>query len=279
MRRLIVDAGSTKTEWVVMEDNRIVDRLVLGGYNPNYSADNALTDMLRQAWASVTPEIDAIHYYGSGCGLEANKMLVSKQLTKCFPKAMIEVETDMIGAARALFGQQKGIACILGTGVNSCLYDGSAIVDHAVSLGYLVGDEGSGCDIGKRVVRAYFYNLMPLELKLSFEHDYKLNINDFIQHVYHEKEASKYLAGFAKFAGEHQDDPFIRQLIRERFGEFADAFLLRYEGVRHIPVGIVGSVAYHFHAILKETLEAEGLSSIRVLQSPSEGLVSYYSNR
>ena len=276
MFTLIVDAGSTKTEWVALDHGTVTHRLSLNGFNPNYASAEVLRAILNEI-PEPLHHADSVFYYGSGCGTEAGRQMVFQGLSKGFPQAKIEVENDMYGAARAVLGKEKGIACILGTGANSCLFDGNGISDRAVSLGYLVGDEGSGCYIGRKLVRAYFYNLMPLQLKHEFKEYYHLNISEFIDRVYHQKEASKYLAGFTKFAGEHQEDPFINQLVKGCFRDFIEVFVLRYADGHALPIGFVGSVAYHFQSLLKECLEENGLTLGRVIQSPMEGLIRYHS--
>lgn len=279
MKHLIIDAGSTKTEWVLVADGLSIERFVLGGFNPNYSDSNVLREMVWQNLTTIPDDLDEIHYYGTGCGLETNKELVSAVLKSRFPGAAIEVDTDMMGAAKALFGTQNGIACILGTGVNSCLYNGERVVDQAVSLGFIIGDEGSGCHIGKKLTRAYFYGLMPPKVKLQFEEYYHLKINDFIHNVYHGKESSRYLAGFTRFAGEHQDEPFIHQLLKDCFYDFISVFIQRYDGCKQQPIGLVGSVAYHFQSILNECFEEKCLTISKVMKSPMDGLISCFSNR
>lgn len=278
MRKLIIDAGSTKTEWILLDGGKVAERFSLGGYNPNYNEETVLLDLLYRDLPESFPAVDAVYYYGSGCGSEKNRSEVAQFLRVRFEEASeVMVTHDLMAVCHAVLGYERGIACILGTGANSCLYDGKEVIGQAVSLGYLVGDEGSGCYIGRKVVRAYFYNLMPLELKLSFEHTYHLEIKDFIDNVYHETGASKYLAQFAKFAGDNQQHPFMRQLVKGCFDEFIQVFVLRYPETRSLPVCFVGSVAYHFQELLQECLEAEGLSLGKVRQTPAEGLIRFYS--
>ena len=181
-----------------------------------------------------------------------------------------------MAACHAVLGHEKGIACILGTGSNACVYDGEKVIDKAVSLGYLVGDEGSGMHIGKEVVRAYFYGFMPEDLRWQFEAKYPLELKEFIQHLYHEEQPSKYLASFAEFAGEHKAYPYIRGLVKGCFKAFAEAFILRFGECRSLKVGFVGSVAYYFSDVLEETLVDYGLTLGNVLKAPAEGLVRYY---
>lgn len=276
MSILIVDAGSTKTDWIALENGTVTHHVTTRGFNPNYADPKAFPGILKELPADL-PVMEAVYYYGSGCGSEANQKMVRRCLKTRFKKAEISVTHDLMAVCHAALGHEKGIACILGTGANSCLYDGNDITERAVSLGYLLGDEGSGCYIGRKLVRAYFYDLMPLELKMSFHLAYNLEINEFIKRVYHEPEASKYLAEFTKFAGEHLAHPYIQNLIKDSFSDFLQAFVLRYKDCRTLPVSFVGSVAFAFQDLLRESLEAEGLTLGKVMQSPAEGLIQMYS--
>ena len=277
MKKLIIDAGSTKTEWVVLDGERVKDHITLGGFNPNYNDSNVFMDILYKDLPKDFPAVDAVYYYGSGCGSEANREDVAQYLKVRFKEAqVVKVTHDLMAVCHALLGREKGVACILGTGANSCLYDGNEVIGQGVSLGYLVGDEGSGCYIGRKVARAYFYDLMPLELKLSFEQTYHLEIKDFIYNVYHENLASRYLAQFAKFAGEQQQHPYMRQLVKECFEEFIQHFVLRYQDCHSLPISFVGSVAFYFQELLKECLETKDLRLGIIMQSPMEGLIKYY---
>ena len=263
-------------EWALLSGKKVDKRFTTDGFNPNYADIQRLDEILTKVDLPKT-EIDEIHYYGSGCLQVENALRVGEMLGKHFPKSNPTVSNDMMGAAHALLGHEKGIACILGTGANSCCYDGERITERAVSLGYLVGDEGSGCYIGRKLVRAYFYELMPLELKLEFNNVYHLEINDFIDNVYHKPEASRYLAGFVKFAGDHIDHPFIQELVKDCFHDFIQAFVLRYKDCHELRVGFVGSVAFYFETLLHECLTDEGLSMGKVMRSPMDGLIQLYS--
>ena len=274
--KLIVDSGSTKTEWVLLNGNTAIARFYTNGFNPNYSDVMQLDAMI--ADSNLPTAIQNIHYYGTGCGNEQNCLMIKDVLQNRFPNAEITVTHDLMAACHALLGHEKGIACILGTGSNACVYDGEKIAERAVSLGYLVGDEGSGMHIGREVVRAYFYGFMPEDLRQQFEETYHLELKDFIERAYHQPQPSKYLASFAKFAGGHQNHPFIHALVRDCFDAFAKAFLLRFTDCQSMKIGFVGSVAFHFHDILKECMQAHGLMIGEVMASPAEGLVQYYSD-
>lgn len=275
--RLIVDAGSTKTEWIVLDGENVVDHFTLGGYNPNYNESIVLIDLLYKDLREDFPAMDAVFYYGSGCGSEANREEVAQILRVRFEEANeVMVTHDLMAACHALLGHEKGIACILGTGSNSCVYDGSNTVEKAISLGYLVGDEGSGMHIGREMVRAYFYGFMPEDLRQRFAETYSLELPDFVQNLYHNTQPSKYLASYAKFAGENQDHPFICALVKGCFKAFIEAFVLRYENCKSLKISFIGSVAFHFQDLLKESLAENGLTMGMVLQTPAEGLIRFY---
>ena len=272
--RLIIDAGSTKMEWILLDGNVVKQRFYTEGFNPNYSEKQCLVETCQGAF--LPNGIQSIHYYGTGCGNERNCQIIKEVFQGCFPDADVHVTHDLMAACHAALGHEKGIACILGTGSNSCLYDGVNIVDKAVSLGYLVGDEGSGMHIGREVVRAYFYGFMPEELRQKFVAAYHLELKDFIQCLYHEGQPSKYLASFAQFAGINQSHPYIQALVKGCFKAFIEAFVLRYEGCKSLKISFIGSVAFHFQGLLKESLKEYGLSMDEVMQAPAEGLIRYY---
>ena len=272
--RLIIDAGSTKMGWILMEGTEVKAHFVTKGFNPNYSDRQDLIETCQSA--SLPDEIQSVHYYGTGCGNEQNCQIVKEVFQNHFSDAKIYVTHDLMAVCHAVLGHDKGIACILGTGSNSCVYDGIDIVEKAVSLGYLVGDEGSGMHIGREVVRACFYGFMPEELRQQFDATYRLELKDFIQRLYHDEQPSKYLASFAKFAGEHQNEPFIHDLVKGCFKAFIEAFVLRFEGCKEMKISFIGSVAYHFKDILRECLAVDGFMLGEIMQTPAEGLIRYY---
>ena len=272
--RLIIDAGSTKMGWILMDGPEVKAHFVTKGFNPNYSPVQDLVETCRGA--SLPDKIQSIHYYGTGCGNDQNCQIIKEVFQNHFPHADIHVTHDLMAACHAVLGHERGIACILGTGSNSCLYDGKDILEKAVSLGYLIGDEGSGMHIGREVVRAYFYGFMPEDLRQKFEETYHLELKDFIDKVYHQPQPSRYLATFAKFAGEHQSNPFIKELVKGCFKAFIESFVLRFENSKTMKVSFVGSVAFHFQNLLKVSLAEYGLAMGEVMPSPAEGLIKYY---
>ena len=274
---LIADGGSTKTEWILIEEQQVVMRFLTKGFNPNYTDWETITAIIDTEFPSdCTDDVEKINYYGSGCGNEKNCQLVSSALQRRFPAAEIHVSHDLMAAAHGLLGHEKGIACILGTGANSCLYDGENIVNQAISLGYLVGDEGSGTHIGKTILRDFFYGFMPTDLRQDFESYYQLTHKDFIDKLYHFPQPNLYLADFCKFAGEHQNHPYIRKICSDSFNEFIRVFIERYDNFNDLSVSFVGSVAFHFKPILKACFDEKGLHLGKIIQSPADGLIDYY---
>ncbi len=272
--RLIIDAGSTKMEWILLDGNNVKQRFYTEGFNPNYSERQCLVETCRGTF--LPTGIQSVHYYGTGCGNEQNCEIVEGVLQPHFPDADIHVTHDLMAACHALLGHEKGIACILGTGSNACLYDGDNITERALSLGYIVGDEGSGMHIGREVVRTYFYGFMPEDLRQQFEAEYHLELKDFVQRLYHDEQPSKYLATFAKFAGENQAHPYVKSLVKGCFNAFIEAFVLRFDATKSLKVSFIGSVAFHFQDILKESLADHGLMLGEIMQAPAEGLIRYY---
>ena len=278
-------------EWILLDGKEVKSRFQTEGFNPNYAEKQCLENIINlvetRFIASPNDELlflrrdksaslQAIHYYGTGCGSEQNCQIVKEIFQNHFPNAEIHVTHDLMAVCHAVLGHEKGIACILGTGSNSCLYDGENIVDKAVSLGYLVGDEGSGMHIGREVVQAYFYGFMPEDLRQEFHSTYHLELKDFIQKLYHDEQPSKYLASFAKFAGENQSHPYIKGLVKGCFKAFIEAFILRYKDGKSLKISFIGSVAFHFQDLLKESLMEYGLSLGEIMQTPAEGLIRYY---
>lgn len=275
----IVDCGSTKAEWVFLEGAKIVERHVTNGFNPNFCDINLLSSI---ALENISQNIDnknimKLYFYGSGCGSADNVANVKAILKDIFYNADVEVYSDILATCHALFGNESGIACILGTGSNVCLYDGKEIIKNAMSLGYVLGDEGSGCHIGKKIVHDYFYGMMPDELGRKFEEEYNLSRNTLIEKVYKSPQPSKFLASFAKFAGENINNQYITNVVSNCFNDFIKYCVNPLGKCEN--VGFVGSVAYHFSDILKQCFESQNFNIKKIVKSPMDGLIDYYINK
>lgn len=275
---IIADSGSTKVDFRVIDDNGRVCKAACGGLNPVYVSSEAIQDALK---AEVLPisgkKVDSIYFYGAGViGETADK--VRGAFTAVFDYDLIFVESDMLGAARALFGDRAGIACILGTGSNSCFYDGRRIVRNVRSGGFILGDEAGGADLGKRLLKAYIKGLMPPELEKEFVERYHLDYAAIVGKVYREPEPGKFLGSFSPFLEEHLDDPFIVNLIAVAFDDFIRINLMQYD-YGHLEVGFIGSVASVYRDILARCLDDAGLQLGKIMRSPIDALVEYHTRR
>lgn len=278
MMKLIIDCGSTKADWALLNESKVLMRFKTEGFNPNYTEKEAILNIISNETTckDYIQYITEIYFYGSGCGNIDNCNKIKEILNSVFTKARIEVTHDMMAACRAILGNDSGIACILGTGSNSCCYDGTYVTEQAVSLGYILGDEGSGSYIGKHILRDYFYNKMPDDLSRQFLSEYNINVAEAIKNIYHESQVSRYLASFSKFAYLNKEHEYIIDLCTRCFDEFIDNFILRYECAKENEIGFVGSIAYYFHDIIKQRLETKGLRLGNVVKEPIDGLVEYH---
>jgi len=274
---LIIDSGSTKAEWSYLDCNNEAKRIICKGFNPNFCDDDTIAEIIGESVSKNTDNqcVEKIFFYGSGCGNEQNKKRIELIFKRFFANTQIEIFPDTLAACHALFGKGRGIACILGTGSNACFFDGEKVVQSAVSLGFMIGDEGSGCHIGKRLVHDYFYKIMPSELRLKFNEKYHLDIEHFLKNVYRMPQPSKYLADFTHFASENVENKYISELIGSVFDEFIDLMLspLNQHGNR---VGFVGSIAFVFQDILLQVLENHNVICEKILKNPMDGLLEFY---
>jgi N-acetylglucosamine kinase-like BadF-type ATPase len=274
---IIADCGSTKCDWLLVhgERNHQLENTV--GFSPFFHTSEEIQAIVQD---QLLPRIDAstvthIWFYGTGVHDDHRADIVKVGLTACFPNAEIEVEHDLLGAARSVCGRSAGIAAILGTGSNSCYYDGKNIVDNVPSLGWLLGDEGSGTHLGKALLRAWSYRELPSDLNAAFNTAYPEGAHSIKDKVY-EKGANSYLATFTKFLGEHVHHPYIQSLVAESLGEFLDRHVLKYSGAQSVPVHFVGSIAYHFQDILNKCLEERRLKLGNVVRKPIYPLADFH---
>ena len=279
---LICDCGSTKAEWALLDGENVAKRFFTTGFNPNYTDGETIKNIVGEAKDAVgNQSISKIRFYGSGCGTEANQNKVAMILAMVFKINDIEVYPDTLGACHALFGNKPGIACILGTGSNACVYDGTKITESVASLGFMIGDEGSGCHIGKRMVHDYFLGLMPDDLRAKFDEKYHLDREAFLKRVYQGEQPSRYLAEFTKFAAENIENQYVIRVVGECFYQFVIGYLKegpRACGARNDNVAFVGSIAFVFKNILLQVLENHHISCTKILKSPMDGLIEFYKN-
>ncbi len=274
---LIADSGSTSTNWVLVEHGKSVQSLFTPGINPFYQTPEEIAGEIATLTLNVKPSsVKAIYFYGAGCVADKIEM-VKQAIAQSFTQSQIYVESDLVAAARGLLQHEAGIACILGTGSNSCFYDGKNIVSNVSPLGFILGDEGSGAVLGKKFIADCLKNQLPEELKNKFLTTFGLTTNDIINHVYRKPFPNRYLAQFTPFLAENMAEPAIYNLIFDSFTDFFVRNVMQYPNFDEYPVSFVGSIAYYFKDILEVVAFELGITLGEIKQSPLEGLVAFHS--
>lgn len=275
---LIADSGSTKAEWCLLNNGR-KKTFFTQGISPYFLTTQQVAGIVRTELAPKLKNVQIanLFYYGTGCANPRNAQNIKKALKNVFPGAVIEVGTDLLGAARALCGREKGIANILGTGSNSCYYNGKKIVKNSPGLGYVLGDEGSGAYLGKKVVQYYLYQTFDEELKLKFEEKYTSSAAEILDNVYKKPLPNRYLAGFTLFLAENRGHYMVENILEDGLNDFFFQHLCKYREVWTLPVSFAGSVAYGFKDVLKQLCQSYEFDLGTILKNPMDGLVKYHS--
>jgi len=275
---LIADSGSTKTEWALIDDGNVVQKILTKGFNPYYYRKDDFVSGLKTSLKGKFPfdKIEKIFFYGAGCSSVDNCSLVETSLKAVFSNAGIEVEHDLFAAGLALLGDNKGIACILGTGSNSCLWENKKIIDNVPSLGYMLGDEGSGTHIGKLLLKGILLGEAEEKLTKVFFKEFDLDFSKALDKIYKESDPNLFYSSISPFANKHIENAFCNFIVKQSFTKFIDRYISKYDGYQSIPVSFVGSVAFHFQGILKVVLEDNNITLGRILRDPMEGLIEYH---
>jgi len=275
---LIADGGSTKTDWRLIKEGREYKQVQTPGFNPYLVGSDEIEALL---WKELQPYIDnnaisAVYYYGAGCSTPVKNMIVENAFEKIFPNSRIHISHDLLAACHALCGDKEGIAAILGTGSNSCFYDGKDIVDGIFSLGYFFGDEGSGAYLGKQLLTAYLHKELPEDVEKRFKEEYSMSLESILDAVYTKPAPSRFLASFSRFINNNRDLPYIHNLLTEAFRAFYKYQVCCYARHKEVPVHFVGSVAYHYKDILTEVGLEFGIKTGKFIKAPIDGLVEYH---
>lgn len=276
--KLIADSGATKAEWSLLTNGK-QKTILTQGISPYFLNKDQVVDVLLK---ELKPDlqnirVDEVYYYGTGCANPDNAKLMKKAIKQVFPEANIDVNHDLLAAARALCGVEKGIACILGTGSNSCYYNGKRIVSNSPGLGYVLGDEGSGAYLGKKVLQYYLYNTFDDELKGRFDVTYLTNKAEILENVYKNPLPNRYLAGFVMFLAENRGHYMIENIIEDCLNDFFFTHLCKYKETWTLPVNFVGSVAFGFKDVLEELCHSYEFELGKILKKPMSGLIEYHS--
>ena len=274
---LIVDSGSSKADWVLLNKDQIFSQLKTKGINPFFQSSNEIHDLVKNTFElSQADKIENIFFYGAGCIKNQNTDIIQNGLQKYFKNAEIEVEDDMIGTARSIFGNKPGIACILGTGANSCKYDGVNIIEKVPSLGYILGDEASGAYFGKILLNNYFKNMMPKDLADKFNIEYKPAESEILNQVYKQPYPNRFLAKFTYFLSKNLNHIYVQNLLAKGFEIFIRMNIFKYNNFQNYPVGFNGSIAYHFSGILNEVAVKNKIKIDTIIEKPIDGLIRYH---
>ncbi len=272
--KLIADSGSTKTDWCLLKDGA-KKTFTTQGLSPYFVSKDNFINILEKSVRPLIPadEFIEISFYGTGCKNPENARMVTSSFSKVFPKLSIKVQTDLHAAAKALCGNTKGIACILGTGSNSCYFDGKKIIKNSPGLGFVLGDEGSGAYLGKKVVQQYLYNFLDADLRARFDAKFVTNSAEILHAVYTEPLPNRYLASFAIFLAENRGNTQVEQILKEGLNDFFTTHVVKYKESAKLPVHFTGSIAWGFRDVLKVLCREHSLLSGQIFKKPMTGLI------
>lgn len=276
--KLIADCGSTKIDWCLLDGTTTVKQVYTCGMNAIMLTEEEMAQRIRE---ELLPEvsgfaIDEVYFYGAGCISPEVCANVANAIRASIPASVIEVHTDLLAAARALCGHNPGIACIMGTGSNSCCYDGEKIVDNVSPLGYILGDEGSGAVLGKLLVGDVLKNQLPAELCEKFLKQYELDRMTIIRRVYKEPGGNRFLASVTPFLIQNIEEPAVHRLVLNSFKSFFVRNIANYDNYRELPVNFVGSIAFYYQEVLREAASAMDCTVGTIIKSPMEGLIKFH---
>jgi glucosamine kinase len=275
--KLIADSGSTKTEWCLI-NGKSAKTFFTQGLSPYFLSAEQIEYIINEELKGKLKktEPDEIFFYGTGCSNVDNVKLVKKAISKVFTNAKVNVDHDLMGAAKALCGHDKGIACILGTGSNSCYYNGKKIVKNSPGLGYVLGDEGSGAYLGRKVIQYFLYNTFDEDLMDRFNAKYNTNSDEILSAVYKKPLPNRYLAGFTDFLVENRGHYMIENIIEDGLNDFFFSHIYKYGESWKYPIHFIGGVAYEFKDILLDLAGGYELTIGKIMKNPMEGLALYH---
>jgi glucosamine kinase len=275
---LIADSGSTKCDWLLLHGGRTILECPTMGFNPYFHSATVIANALRERkdLMSYAEQVEQVFFYGAGASSVELKAVVRTGLKVVFPNAKVHVGHDLDAAALATYSGVPHIACILGTGSNSCFFDGEAIYEEVPALAYILGDEGGGSYYGKRLLADFFYKRMPVHLAAQFGVKYSMNMKTMVEKVYTEPNANVYLASLSKFCSEHRKESYILEMVREGMHKFLEIHVACYANHKIVPVDFVGSIAYYFEDELRAVAAAMGIHVGVIVKKPIQGLVNYH---
>jgi len=277
---LVADGGSTKCDWCLAEPGKAPIHFSTEGYNPYFiDAASMVASLHKQIPGELEKKsVKQVFFYGAGCTPGEKSETVQRALQQVFTGSHIHVQSDLFGAARAMLGETAGFAAILGTGTNTCLYDGRTITMNIASAGYILGDEGSGSHIGKSLLRDYLRGLLPPEIKKNFDEQYGLSAQEILDSIYKKPMPNRFLAGFSKFIHVHLDHSYSQELVRGCFYSFFKNLVTKYPGYETFTFNCIGSIGFHFKDILQEIICEQKMEVGKIIKSPIEELIRFHSS-
>jgi glucosamine kinase len=277
MNILIADGGSTKCEWCLLHDGK-KKKVETQGVNPYFLDAAGICGVLSRELVPALKKhtVDVVYFYGTGCKAPENRKIMQKAIRATFPGALVHVTHDLMGAALALCGSSKGVACILGTGSSSCYFDGKKIAKQNTGLGYVLGDEGSGAYLGKKVLQYYLYNTFDEDLRYKFDVKYALTADGILENVYKRPLPNRYLAAFTLFLVENRGHYMIENIIEDGLNDFFFQHLCKYRESWKLPIHFVGGVAYGFRDVIRELCGSYEFELGNILAKPMDGLIKYH---
>jgi len=277
---LVADSGSTKTEWKILKDGDPLESIYTSGINPYFLSNEEIYNLLQKEAGELSKIIfRKIYFYGTGCNSESKFYTVKEALTRFFQNNEVFIGSDLLAAARSLCQDEPGIACIMGTGSNSCYYDGTEIVANVAPLGYILGDEGGGAVLGRKLISGILKKQLPAKVIDTFFDTYKLTQSDIQESVYMKPFPNRFLGQFAKFIALNIEVPELQDIVVTSFDDFLKRNVLQYPESGELPIHFTGSIAFHFRPFLEKLLEKNNLRLGIITLSPIDNLMKYHGAR
>ena len=274
---IVADSGSTKTTWCLCETESHATRFVqTAGINPYYQGEKEISATLEKEFTTDPGKVDSVFFYGAGCANHSVNTIVYNAVSRYFGVTRVEVESDLMAAARSLCGHSPGIACILGTGSNSCYYDGKSIVHHVSPLGFILGDEGSGGVLGRKLLSDVLKHQLPSSLIEAFYSKYQTNVSEILENIYRKPFPNRYSARFARFIHENIGEKALRDLVVNEFRQFFLRNVMQYPQSGNCDIHFSGSIAYYFPDLLKEAALSLELQVGKIEKEPIGGLIEFH---
>lgn len=275
---LVADSGSTKTDWMIVDEKSPMHKYSTAGFNPYFHDRSFIIDELKKntELLNLSPKIKAIRFFGAGCSSPERNEVVRKALAEFFTNAEIHVESDMVGAVLSTCGDEQGIVGILGTGSNSRFYDGGKIHKNNFGLGFIMGDEGGGSYFGRKLITHYLYGIMPENITKKFNEQFEMNKEIMIANVYNNPKANVWLASFAKFFVDNREDEWVKKIVRKGMEEFFELYVCSYPNFKEVNVHFVGSMAYYFDEIIRDIAHERQVHLKKIVRHPINHLAEYF---